>query len=43
VREAAANLPNDEPADEPFDDIGPLDDTDEGAEEADLEAEALPV
>jgi type I restriction enzyme, S subunit len=43
VREAAANLPDDEPAAEPFDDLDPLDQTDEEAEDVDLEAEALPA
>jgi type I restriction enzyme, S subunit len=43
VREAAANLPDDELAAEPFDDLVALEETDEDAEEADLEAEALPA
>jgi type I restriction enzyme, S subunit len=43
VRQAAANLTDDELAAEPFYDLDPLDEIAEYAEEADIEAEALPV
>jgi type I restriction enzyme, S subunit len=43
VRQAAANLPGDDLAAEPFDDLDSLEESDEEAEEVDLEAEVLPA